>query len=225
MKKVVVILKALKLPLLAFFISATLSIATSMYFKPGFPMDSILKDILAGINGGAVFYVITVIIPRFIQEQNAREYTLRRYTRIKEEMLEKLFIFLDKPNLEIVRKSVSSYEATRNYIKKNDLQKIRDNLSEDLTKDYVYYLFQLKELLTSLLGYEFIKGNQELYEKVQKTNYRINLFQKSFELYYKEGEEKVFSDKFVAFVTDFLLGDSAGECKGKDDFIEMLETA
>lgn len=225
MNRAIIIVKALKLPLLAFFISITLSISTALYFKPEFPIDSILKDILAGINGGAVFYVITVIIPRFIQEQNAREYTLKRYVRIKEEMLEKLLIFLKKPNLEVVRKSANNYEVIRNYLKKDDLKGIANSLSEDLIKDYVYYLYQLKELLTSLLGYEFIKGNQELYEKVQKTNYRINLFQKSFELYYKEGEEKVFSDKFIAFMIDFLLGESNGEVKEKDEFVEMLETA
>jgi hypothetical protein len=226
-KKITKILKAAQMPLIVLVLSLITFVLIRLYLTSTLPnITPILESICEGLISGAVFYFFTVTIPSVRQKKIAKNYAIQRYIKVKKDMLSALLLFLHKPNHDLVEKSARNYQSIREHVTRDDLYTIANDLTKDLVKESLYHLAQLKEILITLLAYDFVKDNSLLYQRIQSLNYWINQFHHNYDAYYTENDERNFSKTFVGFINEFLRGTSlVTGPRPHDDFIDLLENA
>jgi hypothetical protein len=217
-----------QLPATIFFISLTFFCISHFYIKHCFPtVAQVLDSILLSLNAGSVFYFFTTTMQDIRQKKIAKSHAIVRYTQIKVDMLNELCRFLKKTlKSSIIREAVRDYEIINKYINPEELENFGNDLDNQLVKVMLYNFRQLKEVLSNLLVYSFVKNNEELYNRVLFLNSWINQFYHNYDLSYLEGDHYNFSKQFVRDVNDFLLGfDYYTGPKKRDDFIELIENS
>lgn len=216
------------LPLIVFLFSLFAFYINLFYVKPIFPSLAVILDsIFLSLNAGSVFYFFTTTLPDIHQKKIAKEHAIIRYIQIKEAMLRELCGFLKKfPRNNIIKESVKNYEEIRKFISEDDLENLVNNLDKEFVKAILYNFSQLKEVLSNLLAYNFIKSNKILYNRILFLNSWINKFNHNFDLLHSINNQYDFSKTFVRDVNSFLLGyDHSYGSRRVDDFLQLLEDA
>ncbi|MDF2530038.1 MAG: hypothetical protein K0Q57_918 [Gammaproteobacteria bacterium] len=220
-------LKALFAPLCILVISIALIILTSLYLVPySNNLASILNTIWTGLLVGVIIYVITVTFPSQRQKQIAKFFAIDNYIAIKENMIASLLRFINKYDREVVEQSLRSYLPLREYITRQDWYDLQNNLTEEFVRENVYYLGQLKEILETLLDYDFVKSNEVLYKRIGFLKYWVNQFLYYCNPAYVNNNHYDISKDFAKFLWEHLCGaNGITKARDNDDFLELLENS
>lgn len=213
------IYKVSKMPLFVLLISIILYIISNG--------NNLIKTTSLALFSGSIFYFLTSSINIFNQKRISKKFSIERYTAIKFEMVTRLLsITHSSYDYNNLKNEINNYVHIRSLFQNGFKREISEKFDLILIKQTLHNLNQFKELLSLLMSYDFVKGNDKLSRRIYFLNLWIDELYHSFDLHMeKDGLDfyKIF-DRDIIDV--FVLGfDQSCGSKKIDDFVNLIMEA
>jgi len=198
-------------------------------FSGSFSILQVINQIVLALIASTIFYFIVVYFPKKKANQIAKDFVIETYKRTKISIIEKL-IWHNKRNVdyERINENYLNYVAIRKYINHEDIEKFRNYGDPETFRNLnIEILFEydiLKHSLINTLSHNFIKQNQNAYEKINYIIQWIDQFHHEFNNFFHRNDDFDYSKSFCSFINEAIRGISIiSGPKSADDFNEIIE--